>query len=304
MMEAFYMAGQTMLYRGDFAGARDSFATALADFDDRERVKFWAARTGHDASVACRANLAVSLWHLGCPSQALQINQEMCRLVREIGDPFSITYALHHTAWLHHFCRLGAQVQAAAEEEIAISAKQGFSLWHATGTFFLGSGMLLQGKLDESLPLLLKGLDAFQSTGAQLHRPFQLCVLGDAYILAARFGDARGVLEEGLALVETNDERIQEVELHRLKGELLLAESPDQADAAEDCFLQAVETARRQRSRAWELRATMSLARLRQRQGRRDEARQLLATIYETYTEGFTTPDLIDAKLLLEILAS
>ena len=105
-----------------------------------------------------------------------------------------------------------------------------------------------------------------------------------------------------MAIAEKNDDRCQEAELHRLKGELLLAESPDQA-AAEDCFRQAIETARRQQSKAWELRATMSLARLWQRQGRRDEARDALAAVYGTYTEGFTTPDLVEAKALLEALA-
>jgi predicted ATPase len=102
--------------------------------------------------------------------------------------------------------------------------------------------------------------------------------------------------------VEKNDERCQEAELYRLKGELLLAESSDQAAAGEDWFHQAIETARNQRSRAWELRATMSLARLLNRQGRRDQARAALAAIYDTYTEGFTTPDLVEAKELLQIV--
>ena len=91
--------------------------------------------------------------------------------------------------------------------------------------------------------------------------------------------------------------------MHRLKGELLLAESPDQIAAAEDCFRRATETAVRQQSKGWELRATMSLARLWQRQGRRDDARAALAAVYSTYTEGFTTPDLVEAGALLEALA-
>ena len=157
MMEAFYMAGQTMLYRADFAGARDRFATAIAEFDDPERIAFWAAQTGHYAGVNIRCNLAVSLWHLGYPDQALEVNREVCQLAREIGHPFSLAYCLHHTAWLYQFCRLGDEVQTAAEEQIAIAAEQGFALWHATGTFFKGAGMLLQGRLEESLPLLLKG---------------------------------------------------------------------------------------------------------------------------------------------------
>jgi predicted ATPase len=91
--------------------------------------------------------------------------------------------------------------------------------------------------------------------------------------------------------------------LLRLKGVLLLAESPDQAAVAEDTFHRAIETARNQQSKGWELRATISLARLWQRQGRSDEARKALATVYGTYTEGFTTPDLVDAKELLDTLA-
>ena len=264
----------------DFAGARDCFATAVAEYDDRERTKFWAAHTGHNAGVTHRSNLAVSLWHLGYPDQALEVNREMRQLAREIGHPFSVAYALHHTAWLYQHCRLGAKVQAAAEEEIEIATEQGFALWHATGTFFKGAGMLLQGDLDEALPMLLKG-----------HRclPGRRC-RADPYIPVQHPGrrlhacrPVRGrapALDEGLAIAEKNDERCQEAELHRLQGDLLLAESPDQINAAEDCFQQAIETARRQQSKGWELRATMSLARLWQGQGRRAEAHQILAAIY------------------------
>ena len=302
MMEAFYIAGQTMLYRADFAGARASFETALAEFDDRARSKFWVAQTGHDAGVNIRCNLAVSLWHLGYPDQALLVNQEVCRLAREMGHPFSVAYCLHHTGWLYQFGRLGVELQAAAEEQIAISTEQGFALWHATGTFFRGAGMLLQGRSEESLPSLLKGIDAFRVTGAEILRPFQLSVLADAYIQAAQFEKAHAALDEGLALVEKNDDRVQEAELQRLQGELLLAESSDHA-AAEDCFTRAIEAARRQQSKAWELRASTSLARLWQRQGHRGEAYQMLATIHATYTEGRTTPDLMEAGALLKALA-
>ncbi len=242
MIEAFYLAGQTMLYRGDFAGARDRFATAVAGFDDRERVQSWAARTGHDAGVANCCNLAVSLWHLGYRDQALKVNQKVRQLAREIGLPFDLAYWLHHTAWLFQYCRLGVEVQAAADEEVAIAAEQGFALRHATGTFFMGAGMLPRGDLVGLLPLLRKGLDAFQATGSELHRPFQLGVLGDACTQAGRFGEALAALDEGLAVAEKNDDLIQEAELRRLKGELSLAEAPSQTAAAEDCLTRAVAT--------------------------------------------------------------
>ena len=226
----------------------------------------------------------MSLWHLGYPDQALKVNREMRQLAREIGHPFSLAYCLHHTAWLYQFCRLGAEVQAAAEEQIAIATEQGFALWHATGTFFKGAGMLLQGRLEESLPLLLKGHRRLpghrcratppvpaQRPGRRLHagRPVR--------------GGARGRWTRASPWRRRTTTAFQEAELHRLKGELLLAESPDQAAAAEDRFTQAIETARRQQSKAWELRATMSLARLWQRQGRRDEAHRMLAAIHATY---------------------
>jgi predicted ATPase len=301
LMEALFVSGSNQLYfRGDFAAARDCFATAVVEYDDRERTRNWAAHTGHDAGVTCRSNLAVCLWHLGYADQALQTNHEAVELARRIGHPFSLAYALHCTGWLCQICRLGAELQAAAEEEFRIATEQGFALWHATGTFYRGAGLVQQGKPEEGLPLLVNGLDGYRASGAELTLPFQLSTLGEAYTQAGRFEDACRTLNEGLALAEKHDERCQEAELHRLKGELLLAEAPDQASAAEDCFRQAIETARRQQSRAWQLRATMSLTRLWQRQGRRDEARATLAAVYGTFTEGFTTPDLVDATALLK----
>jgi serine/threonine protein kinase/predicted ATPase len=303
LMEALFMSGETMLYRGDFAGARDCFATAVAKYEDRETTKFWAGYTGHNASVTHRSNLAVSLWHLGYADQAIEVNREMRQLALEIGHPFSLAYAMHHTAWLYQYCRLGALVESAAAQEIEIATEQGFALWQATGTFFKGAGRLLQGDLQGALPLLFEGHRAFRAGGAELTVTFQLSILADAFRRAGRFDDARRALDEGLALAEKNDERCREAELLRQRGDLILSESPEQTTAAGDCFNSAIEKARSQGSKAWELRATMSLARLWQGHGRRAEAHQILAAIYSTFTEGWTTPDLVDAAALLEALA-
>ena len=301
-MEALFMPGLTMLYRGDFSGAHAHLQRAIAICDDPEQRRIWALHTGQNSAVTHRCYLFLSLWHLGYPDQALRWCEETVALARQIGHPFSLDYSLHHCGWLYLQSRLPAQLRTVAEEEIAIAAEQGFALWHASGTFFQGAGMLLQGERDHGMPLLQKGLDAWQVTGARLTVTYQLCTLVDAYTQEGRFADAHRTLEQGLALVEQTDEHCYEAELQRLKGELLLADGPDQARLAQDCFQQAIETARRQQSRAWELRATMSLARLWQREGRRKEARAALATIYGTYTEGFTTPDLADAAALLKIL--
>jgi predicted ATPase/energy-coupling factor transporter ATP-binding protein EcfA2 len=298
LMEALFLKGITRLYRGDFAGARDCYDRAIADFDDRKRTAFWARLVGQDAGVTHRCYLALALWHLGFPEQALRLNGEMLELARAIHHPFSLEYALHHTGWLYQHCRLGMQAQAAGDEQIRIATEQGFRFWHASGTLYAAGGLLLQGRLQQGLRLLKKGLEAYRSTGAELAVPYYLSMLADGCMQAGRFAEAREAVNEALTLVEKNDERFQEAELHRLKGELWLAESGDQ-NAAEGCFRCAVEIARRQQSKAWELRATISLGRLLQKQGRREEAFRLLSAAHSAFAEGFKTPDLVDAGALL-----
>jgi class 3 adenylate cyclase/tetratricopeptide (TPR) repeat protein len=302
MMEALFMPGVTMFYRADFAGARACHEKAVAAFDDRGRTKFWTAYTGHNAGVTHRCYLALVLWHLGYPDQALRMGRESRELARTIGHAFSLGHAVDFTAYLYHHCRLGVEVQAAAEEEMTLGIEAGFQLWHALGMIHKGAGTLLQNRWEEGLTFLLKGYGAFRATGAEVRVPSYLGMLGEAYMHSARFEDAHKALSEGLSVAEKNDDRSYEAELHRLKGELQLAEASNEA-AAEACFHQAIEIARRQQSRAWELRATTSLARLWQRQGRRDQARAALAAVYDTFTEGFTTPDLLDAAALLRHLA-
>ncbi len=303
LMEALFMPGVTMFYRGDFAAARRYFERALATCDDRERAKFWSTFTGHNAGVTHRCYLGLALWQLGYPDQAMTVDRDMRELARTIGHAFSTAHALDFTACLYQFCRLGSGVQAAAEEEIAIATDQGFQLWHALGTLHNGAGLLLDGRLDDALPLLLEGLNEFRGTGAELRVPYYLGMLGEAYTQAGRVEEAFAALDEALAIVDKNDDRFHEAELHRLKGELVLAASAGQGVEAEVCFERAIEIARRQQSKAWELRATLSLARLWQRQGRSAEAQAALAPVYGGYTEGFTTPDLVDARAMLESLA-
>jgi predicted ATPase len=302
-MEALFMPGLTMLYRGDFTGVRDHCGKAVAEFDDRGRTHFWTAHTGQDSGVTHRCYLALALWHLGWADQALAVSQETLALARAVGHPFSLCYALHHRGWLYHHCRLGAEAQAAGEEAIAIGAEQGFAMWHVTGALYRAGGLLLQDRVDAALPLLETGLPAYRALGAELALPFYLSLLGEAYTRCRRFADARATLDEALAIAARNDDRFQEAELLRLQGELLLAENGDAA-AAESCFQRALTLARQQRSKAWELRATLSLARLWQQHDRGREAHALLAAVCAGFTEGLTTPDLVDARALLAGLNS
>jgi predicted ATPase len=291
----------TLFYRGDFVGALGQYEKALSHYDDRERTRLWASRVGEDAGVTHRCYLALALWHLGYPDQALRASQETRKLALSIDHPFSLAYAQHHISWLYHNLRLPAETQAASEEGIQTAAAQGFAMFHATGTLYKGAAMLLEGRPHEALPLLTRGLDAYRATGAGLALPYYLSILGDAYLQADRPDDARDALDEGLATAERTDELCQKAELYRLKGELALRTGSQNGDA-EEHFRQAIGTARDQLSKAWELRATTSLARLCQQQGRRDEARQMLSDTYGRFTEGFDTPDLKCAKALLDEL--
>jgi len=303
LMEALFMQGVTMFYRAKFADARSHFEKAISSYDDRERTKTWATHTGHNAGVTHRCYLALTLWQLGYPEQAEKVMTEARELADRIGHAYTTAHAIDFMAVFYQRYRAGAKVQRAAEQEIALATEQGFQLWHALGTLHKSAGMLLQGGTDDAIPIFLEGLHAFRATGAGLRIPYYLAILGDAYTRAGRFGDAQRVLDEAIETAEKDDDRVQEAELHRLAGELVLAESPEDAAAAEACFTRAIDLARRHQSKAWELRATMSLARLWQRQRRGPEARAALAAVYGSYTEGFTTPDLVDARTLLETLA-
>jgi class 3 adenylate cyclase/predicted ATPase len=303
LMEASLLPAATRLFRADFVGARDCSERALSNYEDRARCAYWLRYTGQDAGVSLRAIFALTLWNLGFPDRALRVSREGCELGRQIRHPFSLCFALQSANRVLQRCRLAAEALAVAEEQMRLATEQGFAWYLTTGTIFRGAALLLLGRLQEALPAVIKGLDAYRATGSAMALPHYHSMLGDAYRQADQFREAFRALDEGLAIAEKNDDRSQEAELHRQKGELFLAESPDQVVAAEDCFRRAIDIARQQQSRAWELRATMSLARLWQRQGRRDEARAALAAVYGSFTEGFTTPDLVDAAALLNSLA-
>lgn len=301
LMESLFPPSVTLVFRGDFAGARVHSARALAEYDDHERTLFWAGLTGEDSGVAHRCYLAVALWHLGRVDEALKRSSEALALARQIGQPFTLAFALEHRAWLCIQARLASEAQAAAEEEIVIATEQDFAYWLASARLFRADSMIVQGQYREAVPLILKGIQDLRATGAGLDLTVHQGFLADAYTQTGRFEEAAQALHEGLATVERTGERFYEAELYRLRGELLLAESPGNPEA-ESAFYRAIETARIQQSKAWELRAATSLARFWHAKGRHADARTLLAAVCGAFTQGVETPDLRDAKLRLEML--
>ena len=163
-MEALFMPGVTMFYRPSSRSPRAT-RTRWPPTTTASARSSGPRFTGHDAGVTHRCYLALALWHLGYPDQALKLARETRELARTIGHAFSLAHAVDFAAFLCHYCRLGTEVQAAAEEEMAIATEQGFPFWHALGTLHKGAGLLLQGRREEALPLLLKGLTPSRPPG-------------------------------------------------------------------------------------------------------------------------------------------
>ena len=179
----------------------------------------------------------------------------------------------------------------------------GLPIWLAAATILRGWAMAEQGRNEEGIAQIQEGLAALRATGAEVERPHDLCLLAEACMETGRLDDGLSALTEALAVADEHEDRVYEAETHRLKGELLLKQDDSNAAEAQSCFQRAIEIARKQSAKSWELRATMSLARLLAKQGRRDEARTMLADIYGWFTEGFDTADLKDAKGQLDELS-
>jgi predicted ATPase len=191
-----------------------------------------------------------------------------------------------------------------ADALIALSTEQGFTMTSAFGSILRGSVLAEQGEREQALAQIERGITGHRATGGTLRQPYWLALLVEAHAEAGNFEQALTVLAEALNVVSQTEERWCEAELYRLKGELLLRSDDSNAAEAQHCLVHAIEIARSQTAKSFELRATISLARLLAKLGRCDEARALLAEIYGWFTEGFHTPDLKDAKALLDELSA
>jgi len=273
---------------------------ALYDVQQHHALAF---RYGIDPGVFFLSYAARPLWLLGFPDQARTSIREALTLARKLAHPFSLAYTLHWAATTHQLRREAPASQEQAEVSIAFSREQGFAIWVPGGTVLRGWALTEQGQMEEGIAQMRQGMTAWQATGAEVDRPYYLALLAEGYGKAGRAEAGLHVLAEALAVTDAIEERYYAAELYRLQGELLLARSTEQHAEAETCFHQALAVARRQQAKSLELRATMSLSRLWQRQGKRAAARRLLGETYQWFTEGFHTADLQDAKVLLEALA-
>jgi class 3 adenylate cyclase/predicted ATPase len=302
LIEAHRALGTTLFFLGELVPGRGHLEQGIGLYDPQQHRSL-AFRYGADPGVICGLYVANVLWLLGYPDQALARIHEALTLAHELAHAFSLAFALNHTANLYQFRREGQATQERAEASIAFSTEQRFAQWLAQGMILRGWALAEQGQEAEGIAQLRQGLAAWQATGAELDRPRFLALLAEAYGKAGLTEEGLRLLVEAQAAVRRSGERRWEAELYRLKGELLLARSSENHAEAEACFREAFDIASHQGAKLWELRAAMSLARLWQQQGKRAEARALLAPVYGWFTEGFDTADLQEARALLEALA-
>jgi class 3 adenylate cyclase/predicted ATPase len=306
LLEAHYMMGFSLFLLGEFVPVREHFEQAIVLYDPQQHRSLAHTYGGQDQGVFCRADVGWALWYLGYPDQAMRRIQEALTLAQELSHPFSLALALDVASMVHHLRGEGQATQEQAEAAIALATEQGFPFFLAAGTIERGWALAEQGQGGEGIAQIRQGLPAFPAMGMEAYRTYWLALLAEACGKVEQVKEGLTVLAEALAIVDKTGERFYEAELYRLKGQLTLGSKVKshklKVEEAEACFLKAIEIAQHQQAKSWELRAVMSLARLWQQQGKKDEARQMLAEIYGWFTEGFDTADLQEAKALLEEL--
>jgi len=308
-----------LFYFGELASALTHIEQSIALYDPQLHRPDRSQFSTSDRKVVCLSYAARILWDLGYPDQARKRMNEALTVARELSHPFSLVFALANAAGLNQSLREVQAVQEHAEALMTLAREHGFPFFLAGGAIRQGWILIEQGQAEAGIAQMRQDRAAFRATGATVERPRSLADLAAAHGKVGQIEEGLTLLAEALALVDKTGARENEAELYRLKGELTLqkefnvqgstfqvagtrAPMSDTQGEAEACFLKAIEIAQRQQAKSLELRAVLSLSRLWQQQGKKEEARQLLSEIYHWFTEGFDTKDLQDAKALLQEL--
>jgi adenylate cyclase len=306
--------GFTLFTFGEYKTAREHLERASAFYKPQHHHAF-VSLCGSDPGPSALAYDACCLWSLGYPEQAAQQSQEALALAREL-DHSPTLAEIHHFAGclLSSMRRDALALRQSADELMQWADDRGMRGWVAAGILYQGEARVRQGEVQVGIERMREGMEGFRARGAGVHLSGTRCCIAEAQAMSGCLKDGLATLDAALALAEESGEHHWKAELYRVKGELLLAQDDDvQARAGlhanagsqpERCFQHAIEVARRQQAKSWELRATTSLCRLWQKQGKTTEARRRLSGIYDWFTEGFETPDLTEAKALLEELSS
>jgi len=293
---------QSLIVSGDYRAALAHFETAVSLYRPDEH-RDSAFHYGQDIGVSAFGALSWALWHRGYPDQSARAADRALVYSRELGHARTLAHALYLAGMAAVFARDVANVYARSNDCVALASEHGFAQWAAVGRILQGWADAQKGEATTGIARIRDGLAASEATGRRGATPLFLTLLAEAQALAGKIEEGLATLDDALAQAAASGERGWNAEIHRLCGELTARlPYPDPAKA-EESFRTALAIAREQGTRGYELRAATSLARLWREQGRRGEARELLAPVYGSFTEGFDTADLKDAKALLDELA-
>jgi predicted ATPase len=298
LSSAHHNAGEASLWTGELVRAQTHFEQAIALHDPKQHRSL--AWVGMDPWILSSGALAFNEQWMGKSDRALR--RSLAGVVRAREEPsrlYELAGAQGMAAALRQFRREEKQTRDLAEAVVSLCSEQGFNEFLGISRWLRGWALSELGQEEDGIREIAEGIEGYRSTGGRLMLSWPLGLLAWAYGKIGQIEKAFSALAEAFEVVEQNGEHFYEAELLRLKGELLL-KRPAPDEEPEACFRQAISVARRQSAKTWQLRATTSLARLLAKQGKRAEARALLAEIYGWFTEGFDTSDLKEAKALLE----
>jgi class 3 adenylate cyclase/predicted ATPase len=296
------LIGGTLLFAGDIAESRAHFDQTMALYDPAEHRQL-ATRFGVDIGVATLAFRSQALWILGYPDAALADAEYALKAAREMGQAATLMQALHYAQWPHLWSGNYETANALRDELVALAEEKSSSSWKAYGMMNQGCVLTLTVKASSAAQMIASGIAAARLTGSTIRIPMYLSYLARAHAQLGNFDEARRCLGEAIMLVATSKEKWCDADIHRIGGEIELMSPERDIAKTEAHFERALAVARAQQAKSWELRAAMSMARLWRDQGKRHEARDLLAPVCGWFTEGFDTFDLKQAKALLDELA-
>ena len=294
-----YASGLNLLLAGMFLRSRYHMEKGLALYDPSAH-RFLVHQAGVHPHVNSQAFLGLVLFCLGYPDQAFAMSDAAILEARRLRHPPSLAASSSASSRLLSLVSDYTGLEKRADELIALANEQGFPRWRALGAIYRGWAITRTGDVAEGLSLLRSGSTAFRCAGDAIWTPHYTALLAEAHEIAGQIDEASKLLDEALRIVGRTGERWFAAELNRQMGRL--RQRQGHFEAAETSYRQSLTIAREQCAKLWELRAGVSLARLRRDQGRHAEARDLLAPIYGWFTEGFDTPDLREACALLNAL--
>jgi tetratricopeptide (TPR) repeat protein len=299
VVDACDVVGVNLFWMGEFAESARILQKGVEEYKPGQRLLNIATS---DTLCWILEYLAACLWHLGYPGKAMEVRIRTLQRAESVRDRFT-TAAARLQLSMMRVNRRDPNAHEDVHETIAISTADGFESMRLWGEAIAACARLQAGSLQE-MQVLVASMGGLQKLGARLIFPWFSTVAAPAYARAGDPTHALDIVDKSLADIRETSEREAEAELYRIKGEALLIQNAGAFENAQSCFCKAIEIARRQSAKSWELRATTSLSRLLANHGRREKARSMLGDIYGWFTEGFDTADLKEAKALLDELSA